>query len=152
VAFLRRLASLIPPPRQNQIRFYGLLASQAHDRPKLEALFPGQESHAQEDGLAGSQDIQAPGPDGDNRDDSAQSSRGAVHRIAWAKLLARVFATDVLRCPNCGGQRKILAWITEPGPIKRILHHMGLPTEVPSFQPARGPPQLGLFGSAAPRG
>jgi hypothetical protein len=40
VALLRRLAALVPPKRQNQIRYYGLLAAQAHDRDRLVALVP----------------------------------------------------------------------------------------------------------------
>lgn len=40
VAFLRRLAALVPPARQNQIRYYGLLAAQAHDRDRFLALVP----------------------------------------------------------------------------------------------------------------
>ena len=31
VDFLRKLAALVPPPRQNQVRFYGLLAPQRAD-------------------------------------------------------------------------------------------------------------------------
>lgn len=40
VEFLRKLAALVPPPRQNQVRFYGLLAPQAHDRERFERLMP----------------------------------------------------------------------------------------------------------------
>lgn len=37
-AFVRRLAALVPPARQNQVRYYGLLASQARDRERLAHL------------------------------------------------------------------------------------------------------------------
>ena len=42
-------------------------------------------------------------------------------RIAWAKLMARVGAEFPLQCPSCGGDIRLIAFITEPGPIRKIL-------------------------------
>jgi hypothetical protein len=61
-------------------------------------------------------------------------------RIAWAKLLARVGEEFPLECPNCGGDIRLIAFITEPGPIRKILTHLGEPLEPPPISPARGPP------------
>ena len=61
-------------------------------------------------------------------------------RIAWAKLLARVGEEFPLECPNCGGDIRLIAFITEPGPIRKILTHLGEPLEPPPVSPARGPP------------
>ena len=47
-------------------------------------------------------------------------------RISWAALLARVWDVDVLRCPLCGGERRILAGITNLVAARRILTHLGL--------------------------
>ena len=63
-------------------------------------------------------------------------------RHPWADLLKRVFAVDVLRCPGCGGRRKILAAITQGSVIRAILGALGLPTDPPAVHPARGPPVL----------
>jgi hypothetical protein len=57
----------------------------------------------------------------------------------WAELLKLVFLVDVLRCPRCGGRRKILAAITEGRVIRAILTSLRLPTEPPVVHPARGP-------------
>jgi hypothetical protein len=38
-------------------------------------------------------------------------------RIAWAKLLARVGEEFPLECPACGGDIRLIAFITDPGPI-----------------------------------
>ena len=35
-------------------------------------------------------------------------------RLAWAELLRRVFAVDVLECPHCGGRMRLLAAIQPP--------------------------------------
>jgi hypothetical protein len=45
-----------------------------------------------------------------------------------------------LACPNCGGDIRLIAFITQPGPIRKILTHLGEPLEPPPISPARGPP------------
>ena len=61
-------------------------------------------------------------------------------RIAWAKLMARVGEEFPLECPGCGGDIRLIAFITDPGPIRKILRHLGEPLEPPPVSPARGPP------------
>ncbi len=61
-------------------------------------------------------------------------------RIAWAKLMARVGEEFPLECPNCGGDIRLIAFITEPGAIRKILTHLREPLEPPPVSPARGPP------------
>jgi len=54
----------------------------------------------------------------------------------------RVFREDVLACP-CGGRRVVPAYLTQPGPVKAILDHLGLPSTGPPIALARftaGPP------------
>ena len=45
-----------------------------------------------------------------------------------------------LECPNCGGDIRLIAFITEPEPIRKILTYLGEPLEPPPLAPARGPP------------
>ena len=45
-----------------------------------------------------------------------------------------------LECPACGGDIRLIAFITEPGLIQKILTHLGEPLEPPPVSPARGPP------------
>jgi hypothetical protein len=61
-------------------------------------------------------------------------------RIAWAKLMARVGEEFPLECPGCGGDIRLIAFITQPEPIRKILTHLGEPLEPPPVSPARGPP------------
>ena len=56
-----------------------------------------------------------------------------------------MFAHDLLVCTNCGGKRRVVAFLTERKPIKEILAHLGLPTEPPQVAAARAPPQAELF-------
>jgi len=64
--------------------------------------------------------------------------------MKWAKLLARVFSVDVTRCadPLCGGKAKVIAWITNPDAIEKILVCLGLDSPAPVIAPARAPPQI----------
>jgi len=55
-------------------------------------------------------------------------------------LLARLFKSLPLVCPNCGGDMRIVAFITEVAPVRRILDPIGEPAEPPRISPARGPP------------
>jgi hypothetical protein len=52
-------------------------------------------------------------------------------RIARAKLLARVGEEFPLECPACGGDIRLIAFITEPGPIRKILKALGGPLQPP---------------------
>jgi len=40
--------------------------------------------------------------------------------------LRRAFAIEVFCCPHCGGPRRLVAFITEPQVIDRILDHLGI--------------------------
>jgi len=73
--------------------------------------------------------------------DSGQKPRSPnTSRIAWAKLMARVGEAFPLECPSCGGDIRLIAFITEPDSIRKILTHLGEPLEPPPISPARGPP------------
>ena len=45
-------------------------------------------------------------------------------RRRWAELLRRLFAVDPLRCPRCGDAMRVVAFITQPHVIDRILTHL----------------------------
>jgi hypothetical protein len=45
-----------------------------------------------------------------------------------------------LLCPLCGGQMRIIAFITHSADIRQMLDHIGVPTEPPWISPPRGPP------------
>jgi len=53
--------------------------------------------------------------------------RTRAQHIDWARLLERVFDTDLRRCPSCGaGELKIIAAILERAAIGKVLTHLGL--------------------------
>jgi hypothetical protein len=99
---------------------------------------------------------------GEERPDRAQPQRGAGQRIgsrtshgakrvaegsalepsrprrlAWAELLRRVFAIDVLECSRCQGRLEIVAAIHSPHATQAILASLHLPSRAPPLAPAR---------------
>jgi len=60
--------------------------------------------------------------------------------ILWAALIARIDEVFQLLCTLCGGQMRIIAFITYSADIRQILKHIGAETEPPRIAPARGPP------------
>lgn len=77
--------------------------------------------------------------------DSAELVPIRSRRLDWASLLRRVYRVDVLECPRCKGRLQVIAAISEPSTVHRILDHLSLPSLPPQCQPARGPPKDLLF-------
>jgi hypothetical protein len=57
------------------------------------------------------------------------SARGAGGRPRGRAPTARVGEEFPVACPGCGGDIRLIAFITDPGPIRRILTHVLLHTE-----------------------
>jgi len=122
---LARLASLVPRPRVNLTRFFGVFAPHFKYRklvvPKTQA---NKESERAEKSLTPAQ----------------QSSR-----MTWAQRLKRVFNIDIETCPECKGKVKVIASIEDPQVIKKILNHLGLESRAPTPWLPRGPPVTAAF-------
>jgi hypothetical protein len=131
---LDRLADLVPPPRKHRHRYHGVFAPHHPLRPLVTAMAIGNvgSKATAERGQAGQ-------PAGD-ADRQSQTRSHDTSRIAWAKLLAKIAETFPLVCPVCGGDIRLIAFIIDPGPIRKILTHVGEPVEPPPVSPARGPP------------
>ena len=58
--------------------------------------------------------------------------------------MQRAFKRDVLVCSACGDAMRLVAMITDPEVVGRILSHLGLASRAP---PARPPPTKAPPGS-----
>jgi len=133
---LERLARLIPPPRMHRHRYHGVLAPNA----KLRAAVVAIGRPDVEDSEAEVVDLVPPHvAPGEDADAPAPSTHRA--RIRWAVLLSRIYGVLPLLCPGCGGEMKILAFLTDPPVVSSILLHLDLHHLPPPLSPARGPPQ-----------
>ena len=64
-------------------------------------------------------------------------------RLAWAALLKRVFAIDVLACPRCGGRTRVLSVPPPPDAARAILGCLGLESRAPPLLAPRPDDLLG---------
>ncbi|MGA8054621.1 MAG: transposase [Burkholderiales bacterium] len=120
-----RLAALIPPPRRHRHRYHGVLAPHSPLRAQVTAWARQAASPASPKRTAPS---------------APERSARSPARLLWAMLLARVFELLPLQCPHCGGEVRIIAFITEAPCVRAILVSLGEPTTPPKVAPARGPP------------
>jgi hypothetical protein len=58
----------------------------------------------------------------------------------WAVLIACIYEAFSLVCPMCGGQMRLIAFITDGSEVRKILEHIGVDCEPPHITTARGPP------------
>lgn len=151
-----RLAALIPPPGRHRHRYYGVLAPNAALRAAVTALAaPAAEARPDAAPVAAASPAAAeeplhrraaPLPAGPSQGQRTplwgaanECERGGRY-YAWALLLARIHEAFPLLCPKCGGEMRIIAFITEAVAVRDILAHLGEPTAPPRMAPARGPP------------
>ena len=82
----------------------------------------------------------APLPEGAPAVESALPARTC--RLPWAELLRKVFALDVLACPQCSGRLQVIAFIAQVAVARRILEHLGLDSQGPPVARAQAPPEF----------
>jgi len=140
---LDRLAALIPPLRRHRHRYFGVLAPNAPLRSAVTALAgPQAETPAAQTPAAAAG--AAPPAAASASAETAQAAEEPIHRqaarYAWALLLARIYEIFPLLCAKCGGEMRIIAFISEAPAVREILTYLGEPTSPPRMAPARGPP------------
>jgi hypothetical protein len=140
--FLDRLADLVPPPRKHRHRYHGVFAPNHRLRKAVTLLAIGNIGKRRDAATGGQAACGAVGGHAVEGccDTHAKPRSHDTSRIAWAKLMARVGEEFPLECPACGGDIRLIAFITEPGPIRKILTHLGEPLQPPLVSTARGPP------------
>jgi len=147
-----RIAQLVPPPRTHRHRYYGVLAPNSPLRAAVTAMAQtGQVvapvvrsavadaactasgSAPSVPGVSGVGAVLQPEPP------AKPKSRPPSHYL-WAALIARIYEVFPLLYPMCGGQMRIIAFITFSADIHKILEYIGVEPEAPRICPARGPP------------
>jgi hypothetical protein len=123
-----------PPRGKHLVRRYGLYSSRGRgtwkDRSWGGALCrPALRSRAPANWYGGKAAAD-PGSSDKEREVDA-----ICRRRAWARLLAKVHAIDVLACPRCGSRMSVIAVITDPAQIRKIIDCLD--------RHGRGPPPLG---------
>lgn len=97
--FIARVLIHIPEPNKHLVHFYGAYAN------RVRSATPRCGDSAQK-----------------QAEDEPSPPRRAL-RKRWAELIYKIYEVDPLTCRQCGTQMKIIAFITEPAVIRRILDH-----------------------------
>ncbi len=115
--FIAALTQFIPPWGVRSIHYYGLYSSRCKARwqhiPHVARVTPvgWRDSHAQQL----STDAAPP---------KTRTVPQRACRWAWARLIAKVYEVDPLICPHCGSEMKLIAVITDPAEVRKILRHL----------------------------
>jgi ribosomal protein S27E len=99
--FIARVVSHIPDKGQVTVRYYGLYANAHRGKVKKTSLGPLALRMAEEE----------PKP---------------VLAKGWAEMIRKVYEVDPMLCPHCGGQMKVIAFITEFPVVDKIINHLKL--------------------------
>ena len=122
---IQRLAALIPPPHTHRHRYHGVLAPNATLRAAVTALAPAASINAQ---LQRRQETK-------DTEDALEVLWLSPARYLWAMLLARIYESAPLACPQCGADMRNIAFVTDGVLVRRILTHIGEPTDPPRIAP-----------------
>jgi hypothetical protein len=123
--FVARVLVQIPDPRRHLVRYYGAYSNRARgERRKVENRLEVRCSGEVEEAVL-------PSPE-----------RAALRR-RWANLIRRVYEVDPLVCSRCGAEMRVIAFITEPKVIRRIVDHLRQRERSARPPPRRGPPVAG---------
>lgn len=143
---LDRLARFIPLPRRHLHRYHGVFAPHSALRAQVAAR-AGEAIAAPVAPTTPGSATSAPAPAAPDAPAAAESLAEAIRAQlvlaanirplpepsaatppgarVWARLIARIYEVDPLRCRRCGGSMQLIAFITEPAVIVRILEHLG---------------------------
>jgi hypothetical protein len=113
--FIARVTSHIPDKGQVTVRYLGLYAN-AH-RGKVRKGQPGKHPFI-----------------------IIEEESPRIPRRGWAEMIRKVHEVDPLLCPQCGGQMRIIAFLTDYAVVDRIIHHLKL-----TFVAERPPPPQVAF-------
>ncbi len=135
--FFLELTQHIPPKGCQYVRRYGLYASRTKDKwpdkPHVMRLAPAGWKKQQQQA---DQDVQ---PYDVEEADSVSDKQS---RSTWARLIAQVYEVDPSVGPRCSAPMRILAVITEPEEVRKILRHLlKIGRSPPRFDPASLNPQ-----------
>jgi len=117
LAFIARLAALVPAPKRHLTRYFGVLSSHAASRKEV-----------------------VPALDEPASTDDKGKPAGKSRYIPWAELLRKTFGFEIV-CQKCQSPLRLIALIKSEDIAKKILTAMHLPADVPELHPARPPPQ-----------
>jgi len=125
---------LLPAPYFNLVRYHGSFANRSRFRPLLPP--PPAAGRAES-----TQALPTPAPE-----PTPPGLR--PRRLGWAQLLRRVLEIDALTCAKCAVPMTVIAFLSDPKVVERILDHLKLPSSQPLLAESRLATAEELFNDA----
>ena len=94
--FIARVTSHIPDKGQVMIRYYGLYANAHRGKKKKAGVDP-------------------------SCPPIIEDEASFIPSSGWAEMIKKVYEIDPLICPTCGGQMRVIAFITDYSAVDRII-------------------------------
>ena len=116
--WIHAICQQIPDRGQHLTRYYGAYANRTR-----EALFQKNSSRIS--------------PPQREQHTTTGSKTSKASRANWARLIRKVFEVDPLLCPKCRSEMKIIAVLTDPKVVDRIIRHLDK-----NATAARSPPPI----------
>jgi len=155
LALMRRLTAILPAPYARLVRSHGVFSARSRFRHRLPRPFHDEPPQLlKPDGSTLLQENLNEQPalkskPGENPPDAtepkpgenapAQTTLPPRRKALWAQLLRRVLQVDALECPKCATPMLVLAFLSDPKVVTKILGHLNLNTTPPPIAPAREP-------------
>jgi hypothetical protein len=116
--FLARVIAFIPEPRRHTVFYFAWYSNVCRGR-RRKGRAPRADTHTTNDEL-----------------ENLSPAERQARRRAWARLVKLVYEIDPLLCARCRSTMRVLAVITKPDVIDKILDHLASK----GIEPGRGPP------------
>jgi hypothetical protein len=138
------LAALVSFPYSHQVRYHGVFAGRSRMRRLLPPP-PQRQEVLDIEATAPAPPALDAGKGTDTQVTKDAPSSALRRRLPWAQLLRRVLHVNALSCPRCSTALRsvpmvVLAFLTDPAVVERILRHLGLPHGASAPAPARSSP------------
>ncbi|MFN8371245.1 MAG: transposase, partial [Bacteriovoracaceae bacterium] len=119
--FIEKIIAIIPPPRRNLIRFFGVFGPHHRYREEITNMIKCRSFEVSKKGKM--VEVKKVFSESERIDKQDVIQLKPTYWIPWIDLLKKTFNLDALKCEKCGGIMKVANLVTKPHEIKMILSH-----------------------------
>ncbi|KKL05022.1 hypothetical protein LCGC14_2610220, partial [marine sediment metagenome] len=108
------LTTHIPPKHKHLIRYYGIYSSRSRGKATKDGSLDkfGWGARPEEE------------PKKEPEENPVETLSEKKSKQTWARLIKKVYEVDPLICTKCGSEMAVLAIITNPEEVQKILNHL----------------------------
>ncbi|GAJ22053.1 unnamed protein product [marine sediment metagenome] len=112
--FIAELTTHIPPKYKHLIRYYGFYSSRSRGKAT-------KDDSLDKFGWGASSEEE---PKKEQEENPVETLSEKKSKQTWARLIKKIYEVDPLICSKCGFEMAVLAIITNPEEVHKILNHL----------------------------